>query len=211
MRMPYHGLNSHQVNELKRLTAEELRAYADESVDLAAGLGGEIVVVGISGGGAVATWMAQNRPEVRQALPLSPFFGSPNVPMSVSSFAINLLSRVPNILLDDPLEPRREWVYRGEAKRGVAAFIRLGRFVLDRADQDVPDGEINFLITAVDAAADNDYTMAFAEQWQTQSDRITLFEFQPAIDIPHNSVDPAADPQKKAMVYEKILSLLGEN
>ena len=50
--MPYHGLQSHQVSELAQLTAQDLRAYADQAVDIAAGLGDEVVPVGLSGGSA---------------------------------------------------------------------------------------------------------------------------------------------------------------
>ena len=35
-------------------------------------------------------------------------------------------------------------------------------------------------------------------------------EFDEAAGIPHNSVDPAGDPAKKALVYAKILEVLGE-
>ncbi len=72
LRMPYHGLQSGQVSELKALTGQDLRVYADQAMDVAAGLGDEVVVVGISGGGAVAAWMAVNRPEVDRALLLAP-------------------------------------------------------------------------------------------------------------------------------------------
>ncbi len=51
LRMPYHGLNSHRVSELKSLKAEDLRDYADDTIDIAVGLGDEIDVAGISGGG----------------------------------------------------------------------------------------------------------------------------------------------------------------
>ena len=41
------------------------------------------------------------------------------------------------------------------------------------------------------------------------ADAITS-EFEPALDIPHNSVDPAADPTQKQRVYDRMLELLGE-
>jgi len=59
LRMPHHGLKSHDVSELKALQAEELKEYADGAIDIANGLGDEITVIGISGGGAVrrrAAW-----------------------------------------------------------------------------------------------------------------------------------------------------------
>lgn len=211
LRMPHHGLKSHDVSELKALKAEELRDYADGAVDIAAGLGDEIIVVGISGGGAVTSWIAQHRPEVDEVLPLSPFFGVPEVPPFLNTFLMNLASRVPNVTLQNAAEPQREWVYRGEATRGVAEFMRLGRNVLRAAESDIPAvSPVYFVTTAVDDTADNDYTVELAKKWSEAGAEVESFEFESSFDIPHNSIDPAADAQKKAVVYAKILELLGE-
>jgi carboxylesterase len=211
LRMPYHGLESHRVSELKALSPQDLRAYADQAADIAAGLGDEIVVVGISGGGAVASWMAQNRPEVDRALLLAPFFGVHGVPDFAGTLLMNAFSRLPNIVLDDPLEPRRDWVYRGEATRGVAAFLALGHSVRQGAEKgSSPEGEIIVLTTAKDNTANNGTTAKLVDRWREAGSDVVPFEFEPALDIPHNSVDPAADPAKKQMVYEQMLGLLRE-
>jgi pimeloyl-ACP methyl ester carboxylesterase len=211
LRMPYHGLESHRVNELKRLTAPDLRAYADQAVDIAAGLGDEIVVVGISGGGAVASWMAQNRPEVDRTLALAPFFGVNGVPAFAGTLLINAFSRLPNIVLDDPLEPRRDWVYRGEATRGVAAFLALGHNVMQSASRgNRPAGQMIVVTTARDNTANNHSTAKLVDRWRRAGAEVVTFEFEPSLDIPHNSVDPAADAAKKQLVYEELLKLLGE-
>ena len=212
LRMPYHGLQSHSVRELGQLQPQDLRRYADEAVDIASALGDEVVVGGISGGAAVAAWMAQNRAEVDRALLLAPFFGIYSVPSAVTPLLANAFARLPNIVLDNPLEPRRDWVYRGQATRGVAAFLALGQEVLQGAQAGrFPAGELIVLTTAVDDNANNDSTSALLDLWRSSGTRITEFNFEQSLDIPHNSVDPSADPQKKQMVYEKMLELVGEN
>ena len=209
--MPYHGLASHDVSELKALRAEDLRDYADEAIDLASGLGDQITAIGISGGGAVTTWIAQHRPDVVRILALSPFYGVPEVPPMLNTFLMNLASRVPNVTLQNPEEPQRDWVYRGEATRGVAEFMRLGRSVFAAAEDGAPAvQEIHFITTAVDDTADNDYTAELAQIWADANVEVSSFDFDASEDIPHNSVDPAADPAKKALVYAKILEMLDE-
>lgn len=211
LRMPYHGLESHRVSELGRLAARDLRAYADQAVDIAAGLGDEIVVVGISGGGAVASWMAQNRPEVERALALAPFFGVHGVPDFAGTLLMNAFSRLPNIVLDDPLETRRDWVYRGEATRGVVAFLALGHTVRQESETgSSPEGDMIVLTTAKDNTANNGTTAKLVDLWREAGSDVVTFEFEPALDIPHNSVDPAADTAKKQLVYNQMLKLLGE-
>lgn len=211
LRMPHHGLQSHSVSELKALKPEELQEYADGAIDLASALGDQITVVGISGGGTVATWIAQYREDVDRVLALSPFYGVPEIPSFLNTFLMNLASRAPNISLQNPEEPQRDWVYRGEATRGVAAFLRLGRNVFASGENEAPAvEEIYFVTTAVDDTADNDYTVDLATIWAGAGADVSFFEFDASYDIPHNSVDPAADPEKKALVYDKILEMLGE-
>jgi hypothetical protein len=69
---------------------------------------------------------------------------------------------------------------------------------------------IYFLTTAVNDTVDNDYTFELAKIWTASGAEVDSFEFESSFDIPHNSIDPAADAQKKAVVYAKILELLGE-
>ena len=211
LRMPYHGMQSHRVSELKALKPQDLRAYADQAVDIGAGLGDEMVVVGISGGGAVGAWMVQNRPEVDRALLLAPFFGVHGVPGFANTLLANAFSRLPNIVLDNPLEPQREWVYRGEATRGVAAFLELGHAVIRGARKDsAPAGQVIVLTTAKDDTANNSSTAHLVDLWRKDGVDVVTDEFAPELDIPHNSVDPAADPAKKQLVYDRMLDLLGE-
>ena len=211
LRMPYHGLQRHQVSELKGLKPQDLKVYADEAVDIAAGLGDEIVAIGISGGGTVASWMAQNRPEVDQALLLAPFYGIHGLPDFATTLLMNAFSRLPNIVLDDPLEPRRAWVYRGQATRGVAAFLALGQRVIDAAKEGArPAGQVIVVTTARDNTANNGSTAGLLDLWRQAGVDLVTFQFEAAQDIPHNSVDPAADPVKKQLVYEQMLELLGE-
>ena len=210
-RMPYHGLPSGKVSELRRLTSRDLRAYADETIDMAAGLGDEIVVVGISGGGTVAAWMAQQRTEVDRAVLLAPFFGMIGVPPALNNFLVNTFGRVPNFSPFNPLEPKKAWGYRGEASRAVADSLMLGLYVGEQADAGtVPRGEVIVITTAVDNTTSNSAIATIVAQWQAGGTPVTSFEFPADQDMPHNSVDPAADPLKKQQVYEEMLRLLGE-
>jgi carboxylesterase len=87
-RAPRHGV----VDKLAhaKLTADELVTYANDSMNIVAGLGNEVGVVGISGGAVLATWLAEYRADVVQhLLVLSPFY-QPNSAQA-PSFAIKPL------------------------------------------------------------------------------------------------------------------------
>lgn len=111
----------------------------------------------------------------------------------------------------NPDEPRHEWVYRGESSRGVAAFLGLGHQVMKAATTaDVPHGPVAIFTTSVDNTANNAIADKLVDEWRSAGVPLTTFEFSPEQDIPHNSIDPAADANKKQVVYDKILSMLGE-
>jgi alpha-beta hydrolase superfamily lysophospholipase len=211
MRMPHHGLISNDVDELKVMRAEELGAYGDAVVDIARGLGEEITVIGLSGGGTVATWIGQNRADVSRVLGLSPFFGVPEVPPFLNTFLMNLTARLPNINLDNPALEQADWRYRGESTRSAGQFARLGKRVLGDAAREAPPLPLaHFVMTASDGTADNDYTVELATTWEQGGVDVSRFEFAASYAIPHASIEPGVDPEKKALVYAKLLETLGE-
>ena len=209
--MPRHGRKSMRLAELHGLRAEELVAYADASVDLAAGLGEEVVAVGISGGAAIVGWMGQHRPEVYTVLLLAPFLGVRRVTATVSTLMMNIYSRLPSFNIEDPLEPRRDWVYRGQTTRGLAETLRLGRALFKAAAAAPPAARrLILLTTARETQVANGATVRLAELWRAGGGNVIENQFEPELAIPHNAIDPAADPAKKAIVYARMMELLGE-
>ncbi len=209
--MPRHGRRSMRLAELRGLRAEELRDYADAAVDLAAGLGEEVVAIGISGGAAIVGWMGQNRPEMHTVLLLAPFLGVRRVSAAVSTAMMNVYSRMPSFNLEDPLEPRRDWVYRGQTTRALAETLRLGRALLRQAAAAPPVGRrLILLTTARETQVANGATYRLTALWRAHGANVIADEFAPELEIPHNAIDPAADPAKKAIVYARMLELLGE-
>ena len=74
-RLPRHGLADRKVENLSPLTAEELRECADISVDIACGLGQKAYVAGLSAGGTLSAWVAQNRGDVTRVVLIAPALG----------------------------------------------------------------------------------------------------------------------------------------
>jgi carboxylesterase len=70
-RMPYHGYSDRMTDDPSKITPEVLREAADENIDIAAGLGRNVEVIGISGGGALAAWAAAEREDVDRTVILS--------------------------------------------------------------------------------------------------------------------------------------------
>jgi carboxylesterase len=79
-RTPRHGIKDRLGTPLKGLTAEELAEFASQSADIVQGLGDRVIVVGLSGGGSMTTWLSQERSDVDLAVPIAPFLGIGFVP-----------------------------------------------------------------------------------------------------------------------------------
>ncbi len=69
---PFHGTTD--LKDHGQVTATDLITYVNNSITIATGLGQEVGVAGLSGGGVLATWAAEYRPEVKRLLVLSPFY-----------------------------------------------------------------------------------------------------------------------------------------
>ncbi|MFI7609457.1 alpha/beta fold hydrolase [Micromonospora sp. NPDC049366] len=81
-RAPRHGVTDRLAHT--ELRAEELTGYANAALNVTAGLGDEVGVVGLSGGGVLATWLTGHRPDVvRRVLLLAPFY-KPNAAQAPS-------------------------------------------------------------------------------------------------------------------------------
>ncbi len=212
MRMPHHGMKSGDIRELSALTPEELREYADTTIDIAAGLGDNVTAIGLSGGATVAAWMAQNREETARAVLLSPFMGIIQVPHIFDPFVANFLSRLPEIVIPDEGEPEREWVYMGFDSRGSDAFLRLGQFVVRQAEKTPPQANpILILTTASDDVADNYWSKKLADLWTAHGADVTYHEFPKSDKVPHASIDPSAGEHARGLVYGAMLKWLEQN
>jgi len=212
VRIPHHGVEDADVGELGKLELEELTEYGDSVVDIAVGLGDEVHVVGLSVGGTVAAWIAQNRADVERVMLMSPMLGLGGMPQFVDYFLRNLFIRIPDISLGGPGEVVREHAYRGQSTRGVAVSMLLGQTVFSQARMSAPEVNGIIIVTnANDHTVDNIYAEKLTEVWENWGDEIVRYEFPKSLGFPHNLIDITEPGTDIDLVNQKILELLGEN
>lgn len=100
---PHHGTANKK--DHGAVTSHELVDFVNQSITTATGLGEEIGVIGLSGGGVLATWAGEYRPEVTRVLSLSPFYEP--APEKAPKWQLPLLRKVYGwgILPDTFIEP----------------------------------------------------------------------------------------------------------
>lgn len=205
-RMPYHGLVSHDVSELSHIDVEELIGYADTSIDIAAGLGDRVVVAGLSGGGSVAAWVAQNRDDVDKVVLIAPLIGIKQLPGFANWMFTNTFTRLPGIDLASASEPEREHVYRGQSSRGVAEYMLLARGVNDQADGGtVAVHEITLILNAADDQVNNGMTEELADKWRQSGSNLTRYVFPRELGLPHDVIDVSNPDAETPVTYPVII------
>ena len=145
-RRPHHALRNRDARALGALTPSELCKLADASIDIAAGLGDSVIVMGLSLGGTMAVWSAEHRPEVRRAIVIAPAFAPARVPSVLERPLVNLGAHLPNVsrrAAPDSARPDRD---PGFATRGLAAVLRLGLGGRPAAARRPRGGEIGLVV-----------------------------------------------------------------
>jgi pimeloyl-ACP methyl ester carboxylesterase len=215
MRMPQHGAADRLSDTLSALTAEQIRAFTDQTVDIAAGLGTRVTMVGLSGGGVVASWAGQNRSEVYRVVAVAPFFGARIVPPTLTTPAINLFRSVGDmwIWFDPELKENLigpNYAYPRYSIHAVSQMIRFAQAVKQRAQAAAPLSQsVLFLMLEDDPVVHNDVTNEVADHWRSVGYRpLDVCKFDAALGLIHDMIDPHSRAPNIDYVYPPLLELI---
>jgi alpha-beta hydrolase superfamily lysophospholipase len=213
-RWPGHGEADQMTLALTTLSAEQMVASTDAAIDLARGLGDEVVVIGMSAGGAMTAWAAQYRADVGRTVAVSPFLGPHFVPPWANRAAANLLLLMPNMMLAwNPLEPEgapgMEHSYPRIPTHALAQFMRLGEVLQAAAQRSPPQAmSLGMLLNDADFAVNNALARQLVAAWRAEGRTVDL-EVLPRSDLlPHDLVDPRMPGARTELVYPALLELI---
>lgn len=212
-RMPYNGHLDNTTNALKHITARELKEFSDDCIDIAAGLGERVTVIGISAGGVIAGWMGQNRDEIDRAVLIAPSYGLSSFGTGLNHTLMRLMLFLPNFSVwKDPIRrsraPSRAHSYKRQATRGMGHVMKLGLATAKQARAGTARAASITLITnAADHAVDISMSRAIARLWEGGGTPLTRFEFPAKYQLPHEMIDPTETGARPEITYPKIIEL----
>ena len=191
-RLPRHGHADRLSRALADLTADELKAIAAESLEIARGLGECVTVTGFSMGGLLAAWIAQTQ-TIDRAVPLIPFLGVIGVPMRVAPLAASLALRMPNAFRWwDPIKRERQ----------------LAHEVLAAARTQPPRAKTIVVVTNKhESAVNNRATARLVAAWRQRRPDVQTFSFE-NLPISHDIIEPQRHSWTVERVYPDLLRLL---
>ncbi|MFN2234064.1 MAG: alpha/beta hydrolase [Anaerolineales bacterium] len=215
-RQPRHGLQEYDGTPLKGLTAEELAEFGTEIADIAQGLGERVVVAGLSGGGAVASWLAQERSDIDLAVPIAPFLGIGFIPRPLTRPLTNLILLLPDFhqwwdpvhQLSNPLSA--PYSYRGYYLHSLLENMRLGFAAEEDAKQVKPAvGGILVITNANDESVNNEVVAEFEQLWLEHGEQfLQTYQFEKELGIPHDMITVDRPDGHVDLVYPKLLELI---
>jgi pimeloyl-ACP methyl ester carboxylesterase len=213
LRLPEHGLGDPEtgkigsVSHLKDLDAQKLARYADQAVDIGRGLGEHTDVIGLSLGGTVAAWIAQERADVDRVVVIAPAIGMPTLPYAFTWGITNLFEHLPNISVGGVTKLTHE--YQGWSTGGIGDTFVLGRYVRDHAGKDEPAApEISVMLNPNDETISNPLAEDLVDRWRDHGRDVTLYWLPKTPALEHDVIDPGQPWARPAFVYPKVRALL---
>jgi alpha-beta hydrolase superfamily lysophospholipase len=206
LRAPDHGLEG-DVGRMGGVDAEDFRDYADEAVDIAAGLGDEVTVMGLSLGGMLAAWTAEERDDVDRAVVVAPALAVGGVPDVIADGFTNLFSRLPNLKLPSGGTELPHAYPPAVATHPTAEMFRLGKHVIDAADSDAPTGSVAVVLNDNDRTVSNERAEELVQRWEAADAPVTVVRLPKGLGLPHDVVDVAQPKGRTAVVYPVLVAL----
>ena len=210
--LPHHGLADRMTDAHAQLKAEDLAAYADETVDIAQGLGEQVIMMGISAGGVTTAWAAQNRSDVDLAVIISPAFGFKQIPTPLTAAVMNIYTFLPDSFewWDPALQAEAPpaHAYPRYSKHALVQTLRLGFAAQADAQRIQPAAKkMVIALNTNDNSVNNALTTDVVKLWQAHAADLTTYEFEANLKLGHDLIDPAQPDARIDIVYPRLIDL----
>jgi pimeloyl-ACP methyl ester carboxylesterase len=210
---PYHGYADRLTDDPSKLTPERLRDYADRAVDIGAGLGDKVEVVGLSTGGVAALWADAERPDVARTISIAPLMGPKWLPPWLIMPLVRFFRALPMDFYNW-WTPEKEKMpgpaYPRFSFKGVFAFAGLGQWVAAKAQGPPPaKGFTELVANWADKTVNTEYNVEVARRLGPPG-KVLIHQIPAALGIGHDLVEP--DGENKAIVarvYPVLANVLG--
>ena len=211
-RLPRHGYADRMSTAQATMRAEDLKAAALSSLEVARGLGERVTVAGFSLGGLLAAWTAQTQ-DVERAVPIAPFLGIAFVPSRLSAQLTRAALHLPNFFnWWDPVVRERQLPVHGYpryATHALAQAMLLSHELFEAAAAGPPKAQTIMLVTnAREAAVNNRAARKLAALWRAKRpEALETYEFAD-LPISHDIIEPLHHPEIVEKVYPILIELL---
>lgn len=214
-RAPGHGLAQRLTDAHAAIKAEGLIAAASSAIDIAQGLGAEVRVMGLSMGGLMTTWVAQNRSDVVRAVSIAQASGFKGLPKTWTPLIRRIVLIVPNQMQwwDAAVQDKGDGpqhAYPRYATHGLAQLLRLGAALRSQARRSSPAAHSVVIVkNENDEAIDNTTLDDQVQAWRSAgAQNVATYTFGVEQHLVHDLIDPDQPAQRIDYVYPILIDLL---
>ena len=214
-RFPGHGYADRMTDALVSVTAEDILDTASGAAAIASGLGEDVVVIGLSGGGSATMWIEHNQAGIARTVAIAPFLSPYGLPPWANRAAMNLLTILPNIMIlwdPDDIEPIKgmEYAYPQIPTRLVAQFLRLTVSLDGQAAVGAPRGPApGLLINDADQSVNNAMAEAVVASWTSHGATVDVRRIPASLGLLHDLIDPRQPDAQIDYAYPIIIEMIG--
>jgi esterase/lipase len=215
-RLPDHGERDLLTRDLSEVTAAKLAETANEAVDIAAGLGERVEVVGLSGGGNLAALMAHDRDEVAEAVVISPLFGVDMLPGLVTRPIVAWSRVLPDFYFWwDPIKKADHVpadAYPNYSLKSISAFFEVA-YDFMRREPSRSDGLDRVVIVTNGADRSVDESLAresIGQELRGIAGQYEEYEYPAELGYAHDLIDPqGSNATSIEAIYRTLYPYLG--
>lgn len=217
-RMPYHGLSDRLTDALIELTAEQLPEFGDRITDIAHGLGTKVTILGISGSGTLACWLAQNRADLDYVISIAPLFGLAFIPSAFTRPFERLALLLPNFFLWwDPRTKAENpysifYAYPRYPTKALVEFLRLGMITRAQAEKSAPKAEhIVMVLNDAEPAVSNGEILRLIRLWRRNPNvHLNEYHFEKEMKLPHDIITPGTPGVPVSEIQPRLIGVVGD-
>lgn len=214
-RIPNNGYADRISEEAAKIRADDLIQLGAETSDILHGLGEETIIMGLSGGGILATWAAAARTDLDSVVIIAPSYVPYDVPLAFAVPFTNYARFSPNRAIwwdADREEDRLNMPYAAPLiySQGAGEVLRLARLVLAQAESAAPTMPVTFVLNESDVAINPEAVEQLVAQWQASGADVAVVTIPGALGVDHDIIDPHQPTQRIDVIYPLLIDLLEE-
>jgi esterase/lipase len=213
--MPHHGFKNRLSPEVSRIKAREQVRFTDEMVDLTHGLGEQVILGGISMGGVITAWAAQERADVKVAIIIAPFLGARVIPTAFTRIVAYGVQLLPDIKQWwDPEKKGNtdgsDYGYPWHSTHSLGQILQLGSKVFSMGRKKPPAaGRIWMVINDHDESVNNALVLRLVDTWQrSDAHKLQTLHFPDELGLPHDCISVEQPKGNPGLVYAELMKMM---
>lgn len=212
-RLPRHGHRNRLSEALATMNADQLEACANDSLEIARGLGERVCVAGFSLGGLLAAYLGQFE-HVHRAVAISPFLGVSWLPNLFRLPLARWVLRRPNrFFWWDPLLRDRQLPEHGYprfATHAIAHGLTLAHEVLEAALTSAPKAdELVLVVNPRDSAVNKTAILRLGQRWlRLKPGAVSLHRLNGLPPFVHDIIEPKRYPKVAQRVTPVLVEII---